>query len=549
MLINNLESYKEILIPCLTSSNSPTCIDTETNITDRYHERYLMGIAIAKDAETFYIPVRHASWMDPDGQNLDPPEDLLTHVRGELVFHNAKFDIHVLRNAGVIIPENRIYDTMLMAHLIDENRFSYALDSIAGEVLGVHKEKDLAKIMKREWESIAAPIMAKYAEQDARITLDLYQALKSKFEPYEEVWKVDEKFMLLLQDMEMKGVPLDLEQTKSLRDMAKKRLADINNEIGFDPAKPSQLHKKLFGIPPEGLWLKVTQRTPGGKPQVNTAFLEQCNHPIAGLLLEWRGLQKQLTSYYEAYINRVEGYGRIHAEFKQHGTVTGRLSCADPNMQQIPRESPVKKLFIAEPGKELWEIDFKNIEMRLAAVYSKQEGLLDVFKNEGDVHQRTADELGITRQHAKIINFLIIYGGGAIALQNQLGVDHKKATALITKYRSAYPKLFDVMNQATEVGRDAGEVRLWSGRKRHFKWPSESIKAFNSIIQGGSFEIVKRSMLLLAAEGYDIRSQVHDSVWLMVSNSSEIIKAEHIMSDWTEELFGLKFSVESKRLN
>jgi DNA polymerase I-like protein with 3'-5' exonuclease and polymerase domains len=105
------------------------------------------------------------------------------------------------------------------------------------------------------------------------------------------------------------------------------------------------------------------------------------------------------------------------------------------------------------------------------------------------------------------------------------------------------------MNQATEAARYAGEVRLWSGRKRHLKWESECIKAFNSIIQGGSFEIVKRSMLRLQGAGFDIRSQVHDSVWLMVDSEKEIIEAEKIMADWTEELFELKFSVESKRLN
>ncbi len=549
MLIDSKELYLEKLIPCLSSSDGPTCIDTETNITERYQDRYLMGVAIAKADDTFYIPVGHDSWMDPTGKNLEIPSDFLSHVGPILVFHNAKFDIHVLRKAGIQIPECKIYDTLLMAHLIDENRFNFSLDTLASQILGVHKEKDLAKALKKKWEETPALVMAKYAEQDARITLDLYHALKADFEPFEEVWETDEKFMLLLQQMEQKGIGLDVRRCAELQELCIRRLEAIELELGIDPAKPSQLHRKLFGTPPEGYGIEITHRTPGGKPQVNTAFLKHCNHPVAGLLLEWRELQKQLTSYYNAYLNRVAGYGRIHADFQQHGTVTGRLSCKDPNMQQIPRESPVKKLFLAEPGKQLWEIDFKNIEMRLAAVYSMEPVLYDTFMEEGDVHQRTADDLGISRQHAKTINFLIIYGGGAGALSTQLDIPFKKANEILQKYRAAYPKLFAVMNEATEAARYAGEVRLWSGRKRHFKWESESIKAFNSIIQGGSFEIVKRAMLRLAGAGYDIRSQVHDSVWIMVDNEEQVHKAEDIMSDWTEELFGLKFSVESKRLN
>lgn len=548
MLIDNQEKYQTILLTFLESSDSPVAIDTETNITDRYQERFLMGISLCKDDQSYYIPVAHSSWMDPDGQNLEVPTDLLTHIRGPIVMHNAKFDLHVLRKAGVVVPEIILYDTMLMAHLINENHFNYSLDALASQFLGVHKEKDLAKVMKSEWDNMPAPVMAKYAEQDARITLQLYEYLKPQFEPYEEYWRTEEKFLLLLQQMEQKGILVDTDRARELQLLCHTRIGEIQEELGFDPSKPSQLHAKLFGIPPIGLGLRITHTTPKGKPQVNTAFLESCNHPIAGLLLEWRKLQKELTSYYNPYVARTEGYGRLHADFQQHGTVTGRLSCKDPNMQQIPRDSPVKKLFLAEPGKQLWEIDFKNIEMRLAAVYSKQVGLYDVFQEEGDVHQRTADELGVSRQHAKTINFLIIYGGGPKALATQLRIPEAKAKQIHQSYKKAYSDLFKIMDSAKEAADDRGEVRYWSGRKRHFKWPSEHIKAFNSIVQGGSFDIVKRSMLRLSGAGFDIRSQVHDSVWLMVDGEEDILRAEKIMTEWTTELFGLTFSVESKRL-
>ena len=549
MLINTQELYEQELAPFLQSSNTPIAVDTETNITDRYQDRFLLGISLAKDDRIFYIPIGHDSWMDTDGLNLPVPKELYRGVQAELVFFNAKFDLHVLKKAGIIIPDLKIYDVMLMCHLIDENEFQYSLDMMGLKYLNVRKERDLAKEMKKDWLSIPAPIMAKYAEQDARMTLELYNHLKEQFTPYEEVWNIDEKFLLLLQQMEQKGIPVNVEVAKELQLRCEKRLQEIENELGIDIAKPSQLHRKLFDAPPIGFGIKVTQRTPNGKPQVNTRFLETCNHPAAGLILEWREIQKQLTSYYNPYITKAEGYGRIHADFQQHGTVTGRLSCKNPNLQQIPRDAPVKKLFLAESGKQLWEIDFRTIEMRLAMVYADETKMLEIFKVDGDVHQATADDLKVTRQQAKVINFLIIYGGGANALSAQLNLSLTESKKILDRYRAAYPKLFRKMNEATAAGEQFGEVKLWSGRKRHFKWPSEAHKGFNSIIQGGAFEIVKRSMLRLREAGFDIRSQVHDSVWIMVNNEAEVKEAEKIMSDWTEELFGLKFSVESKRLN
>jgi DNA polymerase-1 len=266
--------------------------------------------------------------------------------------------------------------------------------------------------------------------------------------------------------------------------------------------------------------------------------------------LENSKIKKLTTSYYNSYKELCEGYGRLHPSFKQHGTVTGRLSCADPNMQQIPRDSPIKKLFLPEPGKQLWEIDFRNIEMRLAAVYSKEPALLEIFRTEGDAHQLTADLLGISRQFAKVINFLIIYGGGKEALSYQLGIAPNKAARILDDYNNAYPRLYGARIAASNACiSHGGWIRMWSGRRRHFTSAYEYHKAFNSIIQGGAFEIVKRAMLNLYA--FDIRNQVHDSVWLMINEDNaeyEVKEAEHLMSSWTEETFNLPFTVESKRL-
>lgn len=527
-------------------------IDTETNITNRYHERYLLGISLAVSGESYYIPVGHGSITGEDPRNVSVPSDLLKDLQAPLALFNAKFDFHVLLNAGIEIPRTSFYDGMLMCHLIYEDEFQFSLAAMSKKYLGQESKKDTelaGAIRAVGWENTPPIYMAKYAEKDAVLTRDLVTELLKHFDQYMEPYQYDMQFLWTLLDIERKGIRVNLKEVSSLQGQCNARLKAIRTELGFDPAKTNELHKRLFSEPPVGFGLKVLETTPTGRPKVGDKFLQNTHHPVVGLIKEYRVINKQLTSYYNSYENLCSGYGRLHAGFKQHGTVTGRLSCADPNMQQIPRDSPIKGLFLPEPGFELWEIDFKNIEMRLAAVYSKEPALVETFKQEGDVHQLTADLLGISRQHAKTVNFLIIYGGGAKALSQQINLSQAECQKILNNFKQAYPRLFATMRAATESAEANGSViKMWSGRRRHFRFSNECHKAFNSIVQGGSFEIVKRSMLLLQAEGFDMRNQVHDSVWLNISGKDEVERAEAIMSDWTEEAFGLKFSVESKRL-
>jgi DNA polymerase-1 len=352
--------------------------------------------------------------------------------------------------------------------------------------------------------------------------------------------------------MEERGIRVNTDRARELEEQCVQRINAISKELGFDPAKTSQLHRRLFEQPPIGLGLSVTHRTPTGKPQVNDDFLTKCNHPVAGLLLEWRKLQKQLTSYYRPYVVLAGKNQRLHSQFHQHRTTTGRLSCSDPNLTQIPRKSPIKALFIPEENRELWEIDYRAIELRMAAVYAQEEALLEIFANEGDVHQFTADQLNIDRDKAKTTNFLIVYGGWVDALVLLLRISEKEALSILTGWQRLYPKLFAKADEAKRsCERNNGNIKMWSGRYRHFRYKGEYRKAFNAIVQGGSFEIVKRSCLALQGSGYDIRNIVHDSVWIMHNPDGllSIENAQHLMSGWTEEAFGLNFSTEAKRLS
>jgi len=511
-----------------------------------------MGIALYYNGEGIYIPVGHLPFFGVVPENVTLPSDIFSSTVAKLIFHNAKFDIQILKRAGFSLPVGNVYDTMLMAHYVDENELSYTLDNLCRVYKTTAKATNIAKAMKSNWDNMLVDIMASYAIQDCAATYELYYKLEAQFEPYRSIWEeVDRDFMLLLAKMEEKGILVDVPMCADLEQQCFDRMAEIQSELGFDPSKPSQLRSRLFDEPPFGLGLKPLSYTPKKhEPQVNRAFLEASNHPVCGLLLEYSELKKQLTSYFTPYQKKGGLAGRIHPSFKMHGTVTGRLSCENPNMQQVPRTSKVKDVFMPEEGCDLVEIDYSNIEMRLMAVYSQQPSLLDEFApREGDVHGRVAQELGVDRFKAKTVNFLIGYGGGAGVLSRQLKISEKEAKQILDKYKKTYRELFTTSAKAArsaEAGN--GAVRMWGGRERHFKFPSEYHKAFNSVVQGGAFEIVKRSMLKLDQAGFDIRNQVHDSVWLNESDPRRIKEAEEIMEGWVEELFGLPFYVESKVL-
>jgi len=552
VIIHNQEQLAQAL-SVLISTDSPISIDTETNMTESYAERFCLGVSIAQEDNYWYIPVGHRNTILGPQENIDflPPEFFEKLKHHTIIMHNAKFDLEVLYRLGFTDRFETIFDTMLMHHYIDENSEfkQHDLEYLSKKYCSVPKNAALQKALKIDWDNSLIHPMAKYAQEDAIATLQLYSVLDQWFEPYRDAWfDYDKEFMYLLMKMEMKGIRLDKSECAKNEKLCRARMAEIKKEVGWDIGSTNLLIEKLFRESPKGFGLRPLSHTPGGKPQINTDFLEKTNHPICGLILEYRRCQKMASSYFENYLTLVGQGDRLYPSFKQFGTVTGRLSCENPNLQQVPRDSDVKKMFLPDEGLQLWEIDFRNLEMRMAAVYSNCHPLLEVFENEGDVHQTVADRLGISRQVSKIVNFLLIYGGGAEALSFQAKIPISKAKGIYSDYRKQYPELFHHMDKCTAIAESKGEIRLFSGRRRHFKYQSECRKAFNSVIQGGAFELVKRGMLHLEKAGVDMRNQVHDSVWINAHNEGEVQEAAHIMSDWTKEAFGLHFSVDIKRL-
>lgn len=547
-------------------------------MTEKLKEKTILGLGLSSDTEDWYIPVGHKPYMGMEQKNLFVPKDLFKGFTGPITAHNTKEDFKVLVQAGIEVPTDNLWCTMMLSVYIDENVIpGHDLDTVLKEYTGERKMTiEKKSLIEFGWEQSPIEYMARYCLQDTAPLKPLRRKLLEKCKPqWIQLWEqIDREFMLLLAKIELRGVRIDREKCAEFEAQCQFRLREIQEELGFDPAKPTQLHPKLFSDPPEGLGLTVPSWTPGGKkpskktgklsppkPQVRLEWLESVGHPVTALVHEHSKTAKQLSSYFSAYLNlTTRDYDRLHPNFKQHGTVTGRTSCEQPNLQQIPREewkdANVKKLFLPETGKELWEADYRTIEYRLAAVYAQCGRLIRLFEEEGDFHQLVADDISrstgrtLSRQSAKTVNYLMGYGGGIPVLRSKLGVSYSTAQKIHTAYKASYPEIFDKSDEASEYAEsNDGEIDMWSGRTRHFTWESEYHKAFNSVIQGGAFEIVKRSMLLLDKAGFDICLQVHDSVWLNADNEKEVIEAQKVMEDWTKDQFGLTFRTDIKRLN
>jgi len=531
-------------------------IDTETNITENDHERFLVGVSFYSPGnEPFYLPVGHREYIVPieNATFWDFSMDLRPDV--SLIFHNAKFDLKVLRGAGCDLLDFDIIDTMLWHHLLDSYR-PHDLASLEKKFLDKDTKADLVKAIKqireaRGMEAVPPIAMAVYAENDVISTYELYALFRPQLEAQGliEIWETDQKFMKLLVRLEESGLKLDRPRAQHLAQQSKDRMQVIRQQLPFDPAKSSQVITRFFSPIPDGLGLSPTKRTPGGKPSTDDEAMTAVNHPEAGLLLEYRGLAKATSTWFEGFQTKCDQAGYLHPTFKQHGTLTHRLSAENPNPQQIPREGSVKSLFLPEEGCELVEFDYRAIEFRLAAWYSGDENLIEVFRTDGDIHQYVADRLGIKRQSAKNTNFTIIYAGGPSRIATTAGIPLKDARAIYASYREEYPKLFAIADKCEYLAEKRGYIKYWDGRRRIFKQTFECRKAFNSVVQGGAFQIIKRSMLHLEEMGVDMRNQVHDSIWVNVpigESKQSIIDA---MVDWTVERFDMPFHVDWKVLH
>ena len=577
----NLSEAKEIAI------DLETCDPNMESLGPGWprNDGYIVGYAIAVDGWTGYYPVAHGG-----GGNLDRRiverwiKDVLA-TPADKVMHNAAYDLGWLKAAGFEV-NGTIFDTMLAAPVLDENRFSYALNSLGFDYLkevkseqglkesasdfGVHPKKELWKL--------PAMHVGEYAEQDAALTLKLWHHLKvlMRKEEVESVFNLETEVLPVLVDITLKGI--NFNRVKCEQEMAKMRgketeiLKYLKSQAGMQvDIWAAQSIAAAF----DRLAIQYP-KTAAGAPSFTKSFLDTHEHPLAKMILEARELNKTHGTFLEPYLKHSAKDGRIHTHFNQMrnedgGTVTGRLSASNPNLQQVPARHEiigplVRGLFLPEDG-QIWAAnDFSSQEPRLLVHYATlldlpgAEKMAQAYRDnpDTDFHQMVADMAGIKRKAAKTIGLGLCYGMGKAKLAASLDLPLDEASELIATFHSKVPFLkgtVDAVMKRIEHPSSGGSIRTLLGRKCRFplweptEWgvnkalPREqaameygsrikragTYKGLNKLIQGSAADQTKAAMVALHKAGFSLMLQVHDEVALSVRNIDEARAAADIM--------------------
>ena len=542
----------------------------------------VIGIAVAVEGWSGYFPINHEGGGNMDrALVLDWFEELL-NTTSTKIFHNAMYDVSWIRSLGFHI-NGGIIDTMIAASLIDENRWSYTLDSVGKDYIGMRKNekllqdaaKDFGVNAKAEMWRLPAPFVGEYAEKDAEITLKLWHALQHQISKQDlwDVFNLETELFPCLIDMKFKGVRVDVAKAMSVKneliETEKNLLRDINKIAGFDVEiwAAASIAKAFDGqkIPYD--------RTEKGAPSFTKNFLATHPAELPKLINEAREINKANTTFIDTILKH-EHNGRIHAEINQirsdqGGTVTGRFSYNNPNLQQIPARHKhlgplIRSLFIPEE-KHTWGcFDYSQQEPRILVHFAslmKLEGtgtIVDAYRDgSADFHQMIADMAGIERKQAKTINLGIMYGMGKNKLMAELGLMKDAAEKLLKTYHQKAPFVKMLSEAVSRRADDSGKIRTIGGRLCHFDmWEPHGFgikkalphaealrehgpgikraftyKALNKLIQGSAADMTKKSMLALYKEGVIPHVQIHDELDISVSSPEESERIIRIMEE------------------
>jgi len=535
--------------------------DTETTSLD-YMAAEIVGVSFCVEPGTAaYVPVGHDYAGAPDQLSrelvLGRLKPLLEDPAAAKVGHHLKYDAHVLANHGIALTGMR-YDSMLESYVLNSTATRHDMDSCARHYLGVetiHYEDVAGKGAKQiPFNQVPVDTAAEYAAEDADVTLQLHRVLWDGLtkEPalrrlYEEV---EQPLVPVLLRMEHHGVLVDRDVLRRQGVEITKRLAELEQEAHraagqpFNLDSPKQLQEILFGK----LDLPVLRKTPTGQPSTAEDVLEELagDYELPRLILEYRGLAKLKSTYIDKLPSQVDAKtGRVHTSYHQAVAVTGRLSSSDPNLQNIPIRTQegrrIRQAFVAPPGHLLLAADYSQIELRIMAHLSGDEGLLAAFAEDRDIHQATAAEvLGLApedvtaeqRRAAKAINFGLIYGMSAFGLARQLGTDRGTAQEYVDRYFDRYPGVKRYMDETRALARDRGYVETVFGRRLYLpeirsrnrqQQQYAERSAINAPMQGTAADIIKRAMIAVddwierERPGARLVMQVHDELVLEVA--------------------------------
>ncbi len=549
-----------------TKISNLVALDTETEVFDRK-----LGIT-PRNAKMIGLSLSY------DGQKADYSTDkdswnfLMPDTEQTVIFHNAKFDFGVLRRAGLPVPE-KFEDTLIAAHLLDENN-AHGLKPLSKKHLGINDpltfdEADKMRLLDPE-------VFAEYARNDARYTFRLWEKFRTEIDKQEltEVYEMEKQLLPVVMRMEERGMKLDIKSLAVIEKEVKAESARLKTEIfdfagmEFELNKPLSVGAVLF----DKLGLKCPKKTATGKRSVDSESLKEIAHPLAVKILAYRSIDKLANTFIKVLPKFADGNGRIHPEFKPLGAATGRFSCADPNVQQIPGKSElgkaVRRAFICEDGNKLIVADFSQMELRVLAHYSQDETLLKAYCTTGeetDLHTITAqklfnktdvskDERGI----AKMMNFGISYGITDVGLYGRLSAigittTPEECKRYINDYFKTYKGVDKFLKKVKTIIQQRGYVKNFFGRRRRLKGfnAREIRQAQNFIIQATSADLVKRAMVALDSklpEGAQLISMIHDELIIecRIDHAEAVLSiVVEVMQD-TPEGFTVPMPVDAK---
>jgi DNA polymerase-1 len=529
--------------------------DTETTSIDAMRAD-IVGISFAVEAgKACYIPLGHDYAGVPPQLDRDAVLCALKPMfedpsRPKLGQH-AKYDINILSHYDIVLQGLK-HDSMLESYIWNATATRHDMDSLAKKYLGVDTikyEQVAGKGAKQiSFSQVDLDTACGYAAEDADITLRLHLALWPKLESVPALCKVYEEIEIplvpVLAQMEQRGVLIDVDVLRSQSQQLGKRMLELQHQSyglaghEFNLDSPKQLQAVLF----DELGLQAKLKTPTGQPSTNEEALEAIadTHELPRLILDYRGLAKLRSTYTDKLSGTVNPRtGRVHTSYHQGSVATGRISSSDPNLQNIPVRTEegrrIRQAFIAPPGWKVMAADYSQIELRIMAHLSGDEGLLRAFQAGGDVHRATAAEVfGIApedvsinqRRAAKAINFGLMYGMSAFGLARQLGVDRGEASDYMGRYFSRYPGVRAFMEATREQAHRDGYVQTIFGRRLYLDnltSRNQGLRqgaeraAVNAPMQGSAADIIKRAMIDVAAwlkdrDDAHMLMQVHDEL-------------------------------------
>ena len=546
--------------------------DTETTSLD-YMEAELVGVSFsAHSGKAAYVPVAHDYEGAPEQLNIDLVLKLLKPLLEDesliKIGQNLKYDKSVLARYNIDL-KGIGFDTMLESYVLNSVASRHNMDDLALKYLGhstIHFE-DIAGKGKKQvtFDKIDLDIAGEYAAEDADITLRLHEALWPKLSAEPSLRKVFEEIELpvlsILSKIERNGVMLNQDLLRQQSKELEVRLNELEQEAyslaeeEFNLASPKQLQRIFF----EKLELPIIKKTPKGQPSTAEPVLQELalDYPLPKVILEYRGLSKLKSTYTDQLPAQVhESTGRIHTSYHQAVAATGRLSSQNPNLQNIPIRTEegrrVRKAFVAPSGYKLVAADYSQIELRIMAHLSQDEGLLKAFNAGEDIHKATAAEVfsvDVTevsddqRRSAKAINFGLIYGMSAFGLSRQLNISRGDAQEYIDLYFERYPGVRKYMDDTRALAADQGYVETLFGRRLYLpdinasnfqRRQGAERTAINAPMQGTAADIIKLAMIKV--DEWLVESQIDAKVIMQVHDELVVEAASDVVEEVTEAL-------------